>query len=300
MGARDLGGHEPRGGLLVEQHAPLALELGGQQTLDRGEGVGGLQRSGARLEADAGPGADQAVVAREQGCDVREAQRAVDAPADRVEDLLGRPAGVQLGRDREQQARPVAHLVGELRPQRLLDGGRHVRRRGDEDVELEIGRPAPGGGLVDREDAEQTAARVAQRREERVPGMPGLGVAGRGRGSGRRHGPARVAGGGRVVAVAEKVGAAAHVAVVEQLFPGRARGGPAEQRGARLGAPVDGDDLEVVPRGPDQVDHDGAVAQRPAERPGDLVERDGPRRAPGGVRDAQQRPEVGDRAALEV
>jgi hypothetical protein len=57
----------------------------------------------------------------------------------------------------------------------VLDGHRGVRGDGAEDLELVLARAAAGQRLVDRQDAEQGAVGRAQRYEQRVLGVPGVG-----------------------------------------------------------------------------------------------------------------------------
>ena len=58
------------------------------------------------------------------------------------------------------------------------DGQGRVPRARHERVQLGVGGPAAGLGLVDRHDAEELAARAAQRHEQRVVGLPGVGIVG--------------------------------------------------------------------------------------------------------------------------
>ena len=110
---------------------------------------------------------------------VLEAERVAHAGADSAQDLVGDRLGGQAGRDLEEL------LERDLVPRRLgrllrrLHGERGVIGERDEHVELLVGRTAPADRLVDRQDAEQMAVGVAQRDEERVLGMPGVGAVAR-------------------------------------------------------------------------------------------------------------------------
>ena len=58
-----------------------------------------------------------------------------------------------------------------------LDGERRMVDERDENLELVVGRPPAADRLVDRDDAEQEATVVTHWNEERVLGIPGVGMA---------------------------------------------------------------------------------------------------------------------------
>ena len=151
---------------------------------------------------------------------------------------------------------------------RRLDGKRRVVDERDEHFEVVVRGPAAAHGLVHRDDPEQEAALVAHRDEERVLGIPGVGVA---RTASFRHvaRPERVPVDG---AARHDVGAAPLEALGEEHRPVVAGPRVAEQHRLRLLVPVHGRHLEVVPLGPVEVDCDGPVAERLADGSGDGVE----------------------------
>ena len=175
----------------------------------------------------------------------------------------GVPGLVQVRRDREQRLERVAIR---LRARRLLgrfDRERRVLADGDQYVELVAGRLAAGDRLVDREDPEQRAVRAAHRGEQRVVRMPRTRVVGDG--DVGREGrlavglPVELAGGNEVHAALE-------IALVEQRLPVGHLADAAEQRLARLVAPVDGADDEIVPFAPVEIDDDRAEGERVRDR----------------------------------
>ena len=130
-----------------------------------------------------------------------------------------------------------------------------------------VGR-RPAHGLVDGDDPEQEASLVAHRNEERVLGIPGVGVA---RPPPLRHvaRPERVPVDG---AARHDVGATPLEALGEEHRPVFAGPRVPEQHRLRLLVPVHRRHLEVVPLGPVEVDRDGQVAERLADGSGDSVE----------------------------
>ena len=149
-----------------------------------------------------------------------------------------------------------------------LEGKRRVVDEGDEYVEVVVRGPPAGDGLVHRDDPEQEASLVAHRNEERVLGIPRVGVA---RPPSLRH----VARPERVPvdrAARHDVGATPLEALGEEHRPVVAGPRVAEQHRLRLLVPVHRRHLEVVPLGPVEVDGDGPVAERLADGSGDSVE----------------------------
>ena len=140
---------------------------------------------------------------------------------------------------------------------------------GDKDVDLVTARPAARDRLVDREDAEQLAVRPTHRREQRVVRMPCGRVVG-------DNEVRRVRGAADCIPVElagrEEVRAALQESRVEERLPFGRRLNLAEQRGARVVAPVDRRDDEVVPLAPVQVDHHRPERERVGDGAGDRGE----------------------------
>ena len=152
-----------------------------------------------------------------------------------------------------------------------LDGQRAVVDEGDEHVEVVVRGPAAADRLVDRDDPEQKASLVAHRDEERVLGIPGVGMA---RPSSLRD-VARAERGPVDRAARHVVGAPALEALGEEHRPVVAGPCVAEQHGLGLLVAVHGRHLEVVPLGSVEVDRDGPVAERLADGARDGVEQRG-------------------------
>jgi hypothetical protein len=165
------------------------------------------------------------------------------------------------------EGRPVAP---DLRaPLQLLDRVRGLRRHRAQKVEVLVARPAAGDRLVDREDAEQPALGMCQRDEQAVVGIPRV----RRVAHGSRRREARQLDALPVdLGVVHEIGAAVQEALLEQRRPVVPRARRPEQRALRLGVPVHGGDLEVVPRGAVEVDHDRLPAEARRDRRGDRVE----------------------------
>ena len=141
----------------------------------------------------------------------------------------------------------------------------------DENLELVVDRPPTADRLVDRDDAEQEAAVVAHRDEERVLRIPRVRMA---RPPSLRH----VARPERVPVdrpARHDVGAAPLEPVGEKHRPVLARARIAEQRRPCLLVPIHSRHLEVVPLGAVDVDRDGPVAEGLADGSGDGVEQRG-------------------------
>ena len=190
--------------------------------------------------------------------DVAEAQRRPDAGADLLHDRVDRERLGQAGRTRAAGARaPCGGARPPRRPARPARAWAAWAASADEHREVVVGRPAPGDGLVDRHDAEHVPLAVAQRHEERVLGVPGVGAVGHlevgDEGDRLVPGPVELVPGQQEAAVALE-------AQVEERLPLRPGARAPEQRVAALVGAVDGLDAEVVPGRPVERDDDGAVA----------------------------------------
>ena len=124
----------------------------------------------------------------------------------------------------------------------------------------------PGDRLVDGHDAEHVALAVAQRHEERVLGMPGVGAVGHldvgHEGDARVEGPVELVPGQQEAAVRLE----AQVEERLQSLHVRSRPSSASRPSARA---VDGLDAEVVPGRAVERDDDGPVAHGLADGGGD-------------------------------
>ena len=176
---------------MVEQEAALDLELRVEQALDLGERHRGVHGRVVDVPPVRGPRPEDARVGLGQvDADVLEAERRVDAVADRLQDLVDREGlGEARGHLKQLLERgPVAGgllgLLGALDRDRGVVGHRH------EHVQLLVGRDAPARGLVDRQDADQVAVGLPQRHEQRVERMPAVRRRSRPRRAGRTS-PAR-------------------------------------------------------------------------------------------------------------
>jgi hypothetical protein len=242
---------------LIEQR----LDLGNRdglallQLLEQPAG-GRLRHDGACLGVD------------ERRADVAEVEGVANTGAHPAQDLgVGRLPG-DARRHRKQL------LERALVPRRLcglaccLDGKRRVVDERDEHLEFVVRRSPAADRLVHRDDPEQEAALVAHRDEERVLGIPGVGVA---RAASCRHvaRPERVPVDGTTQ---HDVGTAPLEALGEEHRPVLAGPRVPEQHRLRLLVPVHRRHLEVVPLGPVEVDRDGSVAERLADGPGDGIE----------------------------
>ena len=165
---------------LLEQDAALALQRGVEQRRELLERRGGQR--GERLGRPAAGGERDELAARRLGQeehDLLEAEGVADGDAHGVEHLLRAGARAQLGGDPQQvlDGGAMAHaLLGALR---VLDRHRGVGGDGAEDLELVVAGAPAGERLVDREDAEHGAVGCAQRHEQRILGVPGVGPVGR-------------------------------------------------------------------------------------------------------------------------
>ncbi len=142
---------------------------------------------------------------------------------------------------------------------------------GDEHLELVVGRSPAADGLVDGDDPEQAPVLVAHRHEERVLGVPRVRARPR---LSLRH----VARSERVPvhgAGENDIRAATLEALREKDGPVVQRPRVAEQDVPGLLVAVHGRHLEVVPGLPVEVDGDGPIAERLADRAGDSVEQRG-------------------------
>ncbi len=191
---------------------------------------------------------------------VLEAEGVVHACADGPQDLVGDGLRGKARRDLEQ---PFERNLVSRRARRLLrrlQRERSVVGESDEHFELLVGRTAPADRFVDRQDAEQVAVGVAERDEEGVLGLPGVGALPRC----ERRDIARPVVDLRPVEFAGRhdEGATPSEALVEQALPVADAANLPEQLPSRGIAPMHGRDAEVVPRRAVDVDHDALVAER--------------------------------------
>ncbi len=174
--ALDLLRRDPAGGLLVEQDAALPGE---RRIGERGHlgdrRLGQLRDLGGR-PAGAGARRQAPVALVERQHDLLEAQRLADAGAHGVQRLLGRGAAVELGRDAQEVLdRGVVTRALGLRLG-VLDRDGDVRRHRAQDLEVVVGRAPAAERLVHREEAQDLRSGAEERHEERVVGVPGVGV----------------------------------------------------------------------------------------------------------------------------
>ena len=255
--------------LAGEQVAPFDLELRIEERID----VANVEIEPERLVV--------APPARSRACDERtvrigklnrdlvEAERAADVVADELQHRVDRDAAGQMGGDLDEpleRGAPLRALRGRLHG---LDRGGRVMCDGDEDVELVVGRAPAGDGLRHRDHAEHPAVGGLHRHEQlvlRPPRVRGTVIVDVG------HVPPALHGRPVVLAGRDEERAPPLEARIERAGPALGRLCVAEQDRARLLAPEDADDLEVVPRRAIEVDDDDAVAQRLGDRPGHLRE----------------------------
>ena len=135
---------------------------------------------------------------------------------------------------------------------------------------LGVGGPAPGLGLVHRHHAEELAARAAERHEERIVRLPGVGIVGGLDRRGCRCGPgtwsqSKLPRGHEVAPRRSKRGASSGIQV------SRSEVWPSSICDRLVGA-HGGRGEHVVERGPVDVHDHGAVAERLADRARHLPE----------------------------
>ena len=171
------GAMPPLGLVVREQVAALDLERRIEQRFDVAqEDAAPTRAASSRFQPTAARGSRRpgrrVASAREH---VLEAERVAHAEADRAQDLVASTAR-RSAATRRSSSRSSASAVprGLACLLRRLHRERGVLRERDEHVELFVGRPPPAHRLVDGEDAEQVAVRVAHRQEERVLGMPAV------------------------------------------------------------------------------------------------------------------------------
>ena len=259
---------EPRARLIAgQQEAALDLELGVEQAPQRPQvaALGGRDLLGRPPHHRARHRALRGVVDELDG-DVVEAQRGADAGADLLEDRVDRHRLGQARGDAQQllERGAVAGRLG--RGEGVLDGLGGVGGQRGEDREVVVGRTQARDRLVDGHDPEHVPLAVAQRDEEGVLGMPGVGVVGHldvgHEGDARVEGPVELVPGQQEAPVGLEV-------QVEERLPVAPRALATEQRVAALGRAVDGLDAEVVPGRAIERDDDGPVAHGLADRGGD-------------------------------
>ena len=255
--------------VVLEQRAALLHELRVEQGRDGVQRRGRLAREVARLPADGRERAQRRVLALGQrDHDLGEAERVADARAHGAEHLGGGLPRPDLRRDAQQvlhRGAVAARPGGRLHV--LQGGGRVVADGGDEREPRRVG-PAAVRGRVDRHDPERLAARVDQRDQQQVLRVPRAGIL---RGGEARR-PERVVARPVHAAGRHEVGAAVVEALQQHLVVLRPRRRRAHQRVPRDVVPFQQHDLEVVPRGPVQVDADALEARRAADRLGDRGE----------------------------
>jgi hypothetical protein len=140
---------------------------------------------------------------------------------------------------------------------------------GHEGVDLLVGGPAARVRLVHGNDSEELARRAAEGHEERVVGLPGVGV-----GAGLDVGYVGAAGDLLPVEAlgGHEVGAPPLEARCQERHPGLAEGGLAEQRLDRLVVPHRGRGEHVVEGRAVDVHHHRVVAERLTDRARHLPE----------------------------
>jgi hypothetical protein len=257
------------GSFARDEVAAGLLELRGEE---RGERVeGGAREQRRRVVSPAGPREryERAALVSELDHHLVEGERRADPVADRLEQD---GHVVRLGQLRRDLEHPLEHpLVLRSRGHVLSDpdGEGRMPRARDECVQLGIGGPAAGLGLVDRHDAEERAARAAQRHEQRIVRQPGVGMVGGldlgDEGAARNLIPVEAS-------ILHEVRAAALEARREQRHPRLAQRGLAEQHLQRLIGSHGGRGEHVIERGPVDVHDHGAIAERLADRPRHLPE----------------------------
>ena len=187
----------------------------------------------------------------------------------RISEIRGLPGDPRRDGQQLLQRALVARRLGRLADR--LDRQSAVVDERDERLELVVLGTVVADRLVHRDDPEQEATLVAHRDEQRVLGIPGVGMT---RAASRRH----VAETERVPvhgASLHDVGAAPLEAIREKHGPVPAGPRVAEQHLLRLLVSVHGRHLEVVPLRPVEVDRDGPVAKRLADGACDSVEQRG-------------------------
>ena len=216
----------------LEEHDAVLLQSRIEQRCDRGHRDAAQARELARGHADGRVQLERARrVDIERHAHLLEAERVPDAEADGVELLVDRAVLGEAGGEAEEVVDGGPLALGGGRLLRVLERERGVLGDADEHVEALVGRPAAVGRLVDGHDAEHVAAGRAQRHEQRVLGVPAVGVRVR---VGLRDVRGQPVLAPVVAAVLDQVRAAALEARVEQRRPvGRGRGLP-EQRVAGL------------------------------------------------------------------
>ena len=171
---------KPRPRLVVgEEVAAFPQEHLVEQRLDLGNGQRRPLLHFLELPAGGRLRHDRAGLRVDEGrADVAEVEGVADAGADPAQDLGVRRLPGDARRYGEQL------LERALVPRRLrrladrLDGQRRVVDERDEHVELVVRRAAAADRLVHRDDPEQQASLVAHGDEQRVLGIPGVGMAG--------------------------------------------------------------------------------------------------------------------------
>ena len=245
-----LGRQEGTGFLRRGEDAAVALQRGHVQ---RGEHRGiELQGQQRRLGLAVAVGDDAhapVVLDVEHERDLLEAEALVGGAAGLVERRLE----VARARDGQQLGERDAVAPQVAGGPRGAQGLRGVARRGDQEVEgLVVGAQAVEG-LVDGEHAEERLG-LAERDEQHVVRVPGVGVLGHGGvRAPREHVQGRRA--------RDEVGAPVLPALVEQLAEGGVGLAVAEQLGAGLVVAVHVDDLQLVPGGAQEVQRDDAEAE---------------------------------------
>ena len=220
-------------------------------------------RSGVKPTPDSGTSLPSV---GEEGDHLVEAERLARPPADRVEDLLRRPALGQLRRYRQQVLDRGAVPAPELGRLGLLDRDGRVRDHRAQQLELDRRRAAAGLRLVDGHDPQQRAVAGAHRHHQRVVRLPRVGRVGD---LELRRVDLHPLAGPVVLAGGDEVGALLEEALAQQPGPVLHAGGLAHQQLLRRLVAAHDDDLEVVPGGAVEVDDDRAVAQRAGDRAGD-------------------------------
>ena len=167
--------------------------------------------------------------------------------------------------DREDVLERRAVPRGLREVQRVLDGLGGVGGEGGEHPQLLVGGSPSGRGLVDREEAQQTAQVVAQGDEERVLGVPRLRVVD---GLELRDVARRLVLGPVELVPGQEEAAVALEGRVQQRRPLLQRPARAQQRVTGVVGAVDGRDQEVVEGGPVERDDDGAEPHRVRDRRG--------------------------------
>jgi len=183
----------------------------------------------------------------------------------------------RLGQARRHQQQPLESAAIAVRTGallRALECQSHVLGQRHQHLQLRVGGTQPRHGLVHRKDPQQVPVVSGQRHEQRILGVPGVGIiADRDVRGDRQHVVLPV-----VLPSGYEVDAAALEPVIQQRRPRVPAAAGAEQLLDRLLVVVaHRGHLEVIPGRPVEVDHDRLVAERVGDGAGDRVQHLGQR-----------------------